>query len=62
MVVHFVLSPAGTLVLQVSLKTMNNVSSTMRSRLCEICGFEVIYLDLNLSLLAKPINDEPHAK
>lgn len=50
MVVDLILSSAYTLVFQVTFKSLNNISSTVRRRLRQIRGFDVINLNFDLCL------------
>lgn len=50
MVVNLILSSANTLVFQVAFKSLDDIPSTVRRRLRQIRGFDVINLNFNLCL------------
>lgn len=50
LIIYLILSPVSRLVLQVPIKALYDVSSTVCRSFCQICSFEVIYLHFDSGL------------
>lgn len=47
---HFILSPPGTLILEIVIEALDDIAATVGRRLRKIRGFEVVYRKFDLSL------------